>query len=340
MMRASDRKPFLLEINTSPGMTGHSLVPMSARAAGIGYEELCLRSCWPTRRARRPTPRGTAAGRARLTMAAPRARRRRAVPTAGRRPADERHRRRARASSPALLLAGAALRWLARQPLFAIRASRSTATSTHNSAVDAARQRGAAAGRQLLHGRPGAVRAAPSSRCPGCARRWCGRVCPNRLRVQLEEHRPVALWGGGEPAATSWSTASARCSRPTSATSRTTTCRRSTGPTAAPPRCWRCTARSSRCSRRCGAASTRWRCRAAAPGSATLDTGAVVELGRGSDDEVVARTAALRRDRAPGDRRATSGRSSTPTCATRDGYAVRLRGVRRTVDAGDKPQKK
>jgi D-alanine-D-alanine ligase len=43
MMRASDRALFLLEMNTSPGMTGHSLVPMSARAAGISYEQLCLR---------------------------------------------------------------------------------------------------------------------------------------------------------------------------------------------------------------------------------------------------------------------------------------------------------
>ena len=42
MIRASDRKPFLLEMNTSPGMTTHSLVPMSARAAGISYEALCL----------------------------------------------------------------------------------------------------------------------------------------------------------------------------------------------------------------------------------------------------------------------------------------------------------
>jgi D-alanine-D-alanine ligase len=36
------RKPYLLEVNTSPGMTGHSLVPMSARAVGISYEALCL----------------------------------------------------------------------------------------------------------------------------------------------------------------------------------------------------------------------------------------------------------------------------------------------------------
>ena len=42
MIRAADRQPFLLEMNTSPGMTGHSLVPMSARAAGISYEQLCL----------------------------------------------------------------------------------------------------------------------------------------------------------------------------------------------------------------------------------------------------------------------------------------------------------
>jgi len=43
MIRASDRKPFLLELNTSPGMTTHSLVPMSARAIGIAYEDLCVR---------------------------------------------------------------------------------------------------------------------------------------------------------------------------------------------------------------------------------------------------------------------------------------------------------
>jgi D-alanine-D-alanine ligase len=29
-------------MNTSPGMTSHSLVPMSARAAGISYEDLCI----------------------------------------------------------------------------------------------------------------------------------------------------------------------------------------------------------------------------------------------------------------------------------------------------------
>jgi D-alanine-D-alanine ligase len=43
MLRRADSEPFLLEINTSPGMTGHSLVPMAAKAEGISYEDLCVR---------------------------------------------------------------------------------------------------------------------------------------------------------------------------------------------------------------------------------------------------------------------------------------------------------
>jgi D-alanine-D-alanine ligase len=42
-MLDAKKKPWLLEVNTSPGMTGHSLVPMAARAVGISYEDLCVR---------------------------------------------------------------------------------------------------------------------------------------------------------------------------------------------------------------------------------------------------------------------------------------------------------
>jgi D-alanine-D-alanine ligase len=42
MIDAATRQPYLLELNTSPGMTSHSLVPMSARAKGMSYESLCL----------------------------------------------------------------------------------------------------------------------------------------------------------------------------------------------------------------------------------------------------------------------------------------------------------
>jgi D-alanine-D-alanine ligase len=36
-------RPYLLEINTSPGMTDHSLVPMAARTVGLSYEDLCVK---------------------------------------------------------------------------------------------------------------------------------------------------------------------------------------------------------------------------------------------------------------------------------------------------------
>lgn len=41
-LRGEDGKAYLLEINTSPGMTDHSLVPMAARQAGIGFEQLVI----------------------------------------------------------------------------------------------------------------------------------------------------------------------------------------------------------------------------------------------------------------------------------------------------------
>jgi D-alanine-D-alanine ligase len=42
MVRQKDQALFLLEINTSPGMTDHSLVPMAAKAAGLSYEHLVM----------------------------------------------------------------------------------------------------------------------------------------------------------------------------------------------------------------------------------------------------------------------------------------------------------
>ena len=42
MLRQADQRPFLLEMNTSPGMTSHSLVPKAAQRVGIDYPHLCL----------------------------------------------------------------------------------------------------------------------------------------------------------------------------------------------------------------------------------------------------------------------------------------------------------
>ena len=42
VMLDDQQQPWLLEMNTAPGMTDHSLVPMSARAAGMSFDALCL----------------------------------------------------------------------------------------------------------------------------------------------------------------------------------------------------------------------------------------------------------------------------------------------------------
>ena len=40
---AGDGSYSFLEMNTAPGMTGHSLVPIAARAAGLSYPDLCVK---------------------------------------------------------------------------------------------------------------------------------------------------------------------------------------------------------------------------------------------------------------------------------------------------------
>ena len=42
-MTGADKQPLVLEVNTVPGMTSHSLVPMAAKRDGIDFEELCWR---------------------------------------------------------------------------------------------------------------------------------------------------------------------------------------------------------------------------------------------------------------------------------------------------------
>lgn len=43
LILGDDGRPYFLEVNTAPGMTDHSLVPMAARARGMSFEDLVLR---------------------------------------------------------------------------------------------------------------------------------------------------------------------------------------------------------------------------------------------------------------------------------------------------------
>jgi D-alanine-D-alanine ligase len=42
---AADDTPYCLEVNTLPGLTATSLLPQSAQAMGISFQELCHRIC-------------------------------------------------------------------------------------------------------------------------------------------------------------------------------------------------------------------------------------------------------------------------------------------------------
>lgn len=43
LMLDTNQQPWFIEVNTIPGMTDHSLVPMAARARGLGFDDLVLR---------------------------------------------------------------------------------------------------------------------------------------------------------------------------------------------------------------------------------------------------------------------------------------------------------
>ena len=96
-----------------------------------------------------------------------------------------------------LLIAAAALLWLARHPFFAIRAISVDGDVARNSVSTIRANAAPRLAGNFLTLDLAAVRRAFES-VPWVRHAVVQRVWPNRLRVRLEEHRPVALWSGGE----------------------------------------------------------------------------------------------------------------------------------------------
>ncbi len=179
MIDAATRQPSLLEINTSPGMTGHSLVPMSARAAGISYEDLCL----PAAGFGGAGP--GAGGPEEMSSA---------LPT----PFDVKLMNLAAtalfsAFFAALLAAG--VWWALRNPVFAIAGITVQGDVTHNSAATLRANVAPRLAGNFFTVNLDSAREAFES-VPWVRKAVVRREFPNRLRVRLEEHRAVALWGG------------------------------------------------------------------------------------------------------------------------------------------------
>jgi cell division protein FtsQ len=93
-----------------------------------------------------------------------------------------------------LMLAGALGWWALRHPLFAIRAITVVGETTHNSAVTLRANVASGLAGNFFTLDLAAAREAFES-VPWVRGATVRREFPNRLRVQLSEHQPVALWG-------------------------------------------------------------------------------------------------------------------------------------------------
>ena len=230
------------------------------------------------------------------------------------------------------------LMWLMRQPLFAVQSIRIEGDLTHNSALTiranaAPRLVGNFFTLDLAAGRR-AFEAVPWVRTAVLLRVW-----PNRLRVLLEEHRPAALWQGGGDASDKLvnsfgevfeanlgdveDDALPTLRGPEAAAAQMLAMLRRLQPELAPMDAQIETLELS------GRGS--WR--------VDLDSGAEIELGRGSDDDVVART-----ERFVGTLTQVTSRYQRPLqyadLRHNEGYAVRLKGISTTVDPSGKPARK
>jgi cell division septal protein FtsQ len=233
----------------------------------------------------------------------------------------------------ALLLVALAM-WLVRQPAFTIRSVRVEGEVMRNSVATLRANALPQPARQLLHAEPGARPRRPSRRCPGCASAIVQRVWPNRLKVKLEEHRAAAYWEGCGDRSDGRRPAGQQQGEVFQANlgdvedETLPTLQGPEGSSAAGMLAmWRAWCRRSSARK---AHRHAWTCRAAAPGAPTFDSGAEVELGRGSDDEVVARS-----ERFVATVTQVIERYQRPLVSAdlrhNEGYALRLRGVTTTV---------
>ncbi|NUZ08923.1 FtsQ-type POTRA domain-containing protein [Schlegelella sp. ID0723] len=229
----------------------------------------------------------------------------------------------------ALALIGVALLWLARQPVFTIRAIRVEGDVSRNS-VSTIRANAAPrlAGSFFTIDLGDARRAFES--VPWVRRAVVSRVWPNRLEVRLEEHRPVALWGSAsetEKLVNSFGEVFEAnvgaveddelptLEGPDGSAAHVLAMWQRLNPTFAP----------------LAASVTALALSARGSWQATLDSGATVEIGRGRDDDVIARTLTF-----IGTLPHVTARYQRPLeyadLRHNQGYAVRLKGVTTTLE--------
>ncbi|MGZ5265950.1 MAG: cell division protein FtsQ/DivIB [Caldimonas sp.] len=238
----------------------------------------------------------------------------------------------------ALLVAATALLWLARQPYFAIRVISVDGDVGRNSVSTIRANAAPRLAGNFLTLDLGAVRRAFET-VPWVRHAVVQRVWPNRLQVRLEEHRPVALWGGGEPGSEKLVNSFGEVFEANVGDVEDDTLPTLEGPDGSSARMLAMLAKLGPAFALLEARVDALQLSGRGSWQATLDNGAVVEIGRGSDDEVVARTA-----RFVSTVRQVTSRYQRPLeyadLRHSDGYAVRLKGISTLINAGDKPAQK
>ena len=237
----------------------------------------------------------------------------------------------------AVVLAAVLVFWLARQPAFALKSIRIVGDVTRNSvATIRANAMPQLAGNFFTLDLAAGRRAFES--VPWVRRAVIDRVWPNRLQVRLEEHRPVALWstdGSAEKLVNSFGEVFEANIGDVEDDGLPTL----QGPEGSAARMLGLFARLAPILARVDARIDVLTMSARGSWSAELDSGAEVQLGRGSDDEV-----AERAERFVGTLDQVLARYQRPLeyadLRHRDGYAVRLKGISTTLDVPPKSTKK
>jgi cell division protein FtsQ len=237
----------------------------------------------------------------------------------------------------ALVLAAVLVFWLARQPAFALKSIRIVGDVTRNSvATIRANAMPQLAGNFFTLDLAAGRRAFES--VPWVRRAVIDRVWPNRLQVRLEEHRPVALWstdGSAEKLVNSFGEVFEANVGDVEDDGLPTL----QGPEGSAARILGLYVRLAPILARVDARIDTLTMSARGSWSADLDSGAEVQLGRGSDDEV-----AERAERFVGTLAQVLARYQRPLeyadLRHRDGYAVRLKGISTTLEVPPKSTKK
>ena len=232
--------------------------------------------------------------------------------------------------------------WAAHRPVFAVKGIRVDGDLAHNSVLTIrANAAPKLAGNFFTMDLTGARRAFES--VPWVRQATVRRVWPNRLAVQLEEHRPVALWASANNADEATDKLVNSFGEVFEANlgdvedDALPTLR---GPEGTSAHLLRMLARlqpefaplQARIEKLELSGRGSWR--------AELDGGAEIELGRGSDDEVIARTRRFVATLPEVKKTYQQHPLVAADLRHNDGYAVRLKGITTTVDAAGKPQKK